>query len=104
MAFIEDARVRLSVHTHSALGVASLDNGWLEVKLDRRLDQDDNRGLGQGVTDSRLTQFKVSRAGWQFFYLSLLCCATVCDYRRGVCGQHAAADSQQPKPIRAHGE
>ena len=59
MAFIEDARVRLSVHTHSALGVASLDHGWLEVKLDRRLDQDDNRGLGQGVTDSRLTQFKV---------------------------------------------
>uniref|UniRef100_A0A8C8BGZ1 mannosyl-oligosaccharide 1,3-1,6-alpha-mannosidase n=1 Tax=Otus sunia TaxID=257818 RepID=A0A8C8BGZ1_9STRI len=55
MAYIQDVGVRLTLHSAQSLGVASLKNGQLEVILDRRLMQDDNRGLGQGVQDNKIT-------------------------------------------------
>lgn len=55
MAYIQDSGVRLTLHSAQSLGVASLKNGQLEVIMDRRLMQDDNRGLGQGVQDNKIT-------------------------------------------------
>lgn len=55
MAYIQDSQRRLTLHTAQALGVSSLGNGQLEVILDRRLMQDDNRGLGQGLKDNKIT-------------------------------------------------
>ncbi|NWS71130.1 MA2A2 mannosidase, partial [Crotophaga sulcirostris] len=56
MAYIQDTQSRLTLHTAQALGVSSLGSGeLLEVILDRRLMQDDNRGLGQGLKDNKRT-------------------------------------------------
>ncbi|XP_074862541.1 alpha-mannosidase 2x isoform X3 [Carettochelys insculpta] len=55
MAYIQDPHSRLTLHTAQALGVSSLRSGQLEVILDRRLMQDDNRGLGQGLKDNKQT-------------------------------------------------
>lgn len=52
MAYIEDQQKRLSLLTNHAQGAASLETGLLEVMLDRRLINDDNKGLGEGVVDN----------------------------------------------------
>ncbi|PVD26177.1 hypothetical protein C0Q70_13846 [Pomacea canaliculata] len=53
MAYIEDGhQMRLTLLMDQAHGLATLNSGWLEVILDRRLMQDDWRGLGEGVTDN----------------------------------------------------
>ncbi|XP_071942365.1 alpha-mannosidase 2-like [Antedon mediterranea] len=55
MAYVEDKTSRLTLHSGQTLASASLQKGWLEVIMDRRLMQDDNRGLQQGVTDNKRT-------------------------------------------------
>ncbi|XP_059214046.1 alpha-mannosidase 2 [Centropristis striata] len=54
-AFLQDTVSRMTLLAAQSQAVASLRPGELEVVLDRRLQQDDNRGLGQGVTDNKLT-------------------------------------------------
>jgi len=60
MAYIQDDSSRLSVVTSSPLGGTSIKSGDLEIMLDRRLAQDDNRGLFQGVQDNKVTRHKFS--------------------------------------------
>nr|XP_012645708.1 alpha-mannosidase 2 [Microcebus murinus] len=55
MAYIQDAECRLTLLSAQSLGVSSLKSGQIEVIMDRRLMQDDNRGLGQGVYDNKIT-------------------------------------------------
>lgn len=56
IAYLEDKNTRLSVLTGGPLGCSSLREGQLEIMMDRKLNQDDNRGLGQGVTDNHPTR------------------------------------------------
>lgn len=55
MAYIQDAEHRLTLLAAQSLGTASMASGQIEVFMDRRLMQDDNRGLGQGVHDNKIT-------------------------------------------------
>ncbi|XP_053373458.1 alpha-mannosidase 2-like isoform X2 [Mercenaria mercenaria] len=57
-AILESDTARFTLLSSHSLGVASIVSGWLEVVLDRRLVQDDWRGLREGVTDN--TQSKTS--------------------------------------------
>ena len=80
MAYIEDDRMRFTVLSGQPSGVACLQSGSLfhflfyfiiideqfylgvvDIFLDRHLTRDDNRGLGQGVTDNReiLNKYKL---------------------------------------------
>ncbi|XP_018518658.1 LOW QUALITY PROTEIN: alpha-mannosidase 2 [Lates calcarifer] len=54
-SFLQDSSSRLSLLSAQSQAVASLRPGDWRLVLDRRLQQDDNRGLGQGVTDNKLT-------------------------------------------------
>uniref|UniRef100_A0A3B3TN18 Glycosyl hydrolase family 38 C-terminal domain-containing protein n=1 Tax=Poecilia latipinna TaxID=48699 RepID=A0A3B3TN18_9TELE len=54
-AFLQDASSRLSLLSAQKLSSLFTCAGELELVLDRRLQQDDNRGLGQGVTDNKPT-------------------------------------------------
>ena len=54
-SYIQDQKQRLSIHSTSPCGVASLKDGWVEVGLDRRLSRDDEKGLMEGVLDNKRT-------------------------------------------------
>lgn len=58
-ASIQDSQTRLTVLSEHAQGTASLEDGAIDVFLDRRLRQDDNRGLGQGVKDNVITRTRL---------------------------------------------
>lgn len=55
MVYIQDAEHRLTLLSAQSLGASSMASGQIEVFMDRRLMQDDNRGLGQGVHDNKIT-------------------------------------------------
>ena len=57
-AFIQDSEMRMNILTAQPLGVASQDPSSLQVFLDRKLDQDDNRGMEQAMDDNILTSSK----------------------------------------------
>lgn len=59
LASIEDDSLRITVLSEHAQGTASLENGSIDVWLDRRLSQDDGRGLFQGVTDNVATRTRL---------------------------------------------
>ena len=54
-AFIQDDTHRLSLLVDHATGATSIQEGYIEVMVDRRTMYDDARGMGEGVTDSRAT-------------------------------------------------
>jgi len=54
-AYLEDSSKRLTILSHQAHGVGSLSSGRMDVMLDRKLRQDDNRGLGEAITDNVAT-------------------------------------------------
>ena len=60
MAILEDPVQRLTLNSRSSHGCAALKQGWFEVVLDRRLLQDDKRGLFQKIMDNIRTRSSFS--------------------------------------------
>lgn len=52
MFVIEDDSRRFTLHSAQPHGVSSLNSGWMEIMLDRKLSRDDGKGLGQGIFDN----------------------------------------------------
>uniref|UniRef100_A0A4W6CQG5 Alpha-mannosidase n=1 Tax=Lates calcarifer TaxID=8187 RepID=A0A4W6CQG5_LATCA len=104
-SFLQDSSSRLSLLSAQSQAVASLRPG--ELVLDRRLQQDDNRGLGQGVTDNKLTAslyhllLEDRRGGAQVTasveHLSLLAHLTSLSLCHPPITMVAPSDSQLPK-------
>lgn len=59
LASIEDHNMRMSIISEHAQGTASLETGAIDVWLDRRLKQDDNRGLAQPIRDNVPTRTRL---------------------------------------------
>ncbi|CAB9502121.1 Alpha-mannosidase 2 [Seminavis robusta] len=59
LASVEDAKLRMTVLSDHAQGTASTKDGTIDVWLDRRLRQDDARGVGQGVSDNVPTRTRL---------------------------------------------
>jgi len=59
LASIEDSTHRFTILSEHAQGTASLQDGSIDVWLDRRLEQDDARGLGHGVKDNVPTRTRL---------------------------------------------
>jgi len=55
LAYVQDSRSRLSLVSGQPLGGSSPGQGQLEIMQDRRLMQDDNRGLFQGIQDNKVS-------------------------------------------------
>lgn len=53
--YIEDGETRLNLLIDHASGVSSRREGLLEIMVDKRTMNDDARGMGEGVLDSRRT-------------------------------------------------
>ncbi|KAG7358910.1 glycosyl hydrolase family 38 protein [Nitzschia inconspicua] len=58
-ASIEDQNKRMTILSEHAQGTASLEEGSIDVWLDRRLNQDDARGLNQGIRDNVPTRTRL---------------------------------------------
>jgi len=59
MVYIQDNKTRLSIMSRQPMGGTSVGSGQVELMQDRRLEQDDHRGLRQGVLDNRVTQLNM---------------------------------------------
>ncbi|KAL3914070.1 MAG: hypothetical protein SGILL_006248 [Bacillariaceae sp.] len=58
-ASIQAEKKRMTILSEHAQGTASLEEGSIDVWLDRRLNQDDERGLAQGVRDNVPTRTRL---------------------------------------------